>query len=54
MSPALNEKKGIILLEEKKPVLTNWLTIHLAGLTLEDIRGDRNLKRIQLQISSMN
>jgi flagellar basal body-associated protein FliL len=43
-------KKGTALIEEKKPLLTNWLTIYLAGLSLEDIRGDRNLKRIQLQI----
>ena len=32
------------------PILTNWLTIYLASLSLEDIRGDRNLKRIQIQI----
>ncbi len=36
--------------EEKKPTLTSWLTIYLASLTLEDIRGDRNLRRIQSQI----
>ena len=50
ISSGLNEEKGKALLEEKKPILTNWLTIYLAGLTLEDIRGDKNLKRIQLQI----
>lgn len=44
------QKKGIAYLEEKKPVLTNWLTIYLAGLSLEEIRGDRNLKRIQSYI----
>ena len=46
----VDQKKGIAFIEEKKPVLTNWLTIYLAGLSLEDIRGDRNLKRIQSQI----
>ncbi len=50
ISSALEQSKGEKLLEEKKPILTNWLTIYLAGLTLEDARGDRNLKRIQLQI----
>jgi flagellar basal body-associated protein FliL len=50
ISSALERVKGEKLLEEKKPVLTNWLTIYLAGLTLEDARGDRNLKRIQSQI----
>ena len=46
----IDPQKGTDLLERKKPVLTNWLTIYLAGLTLEDIRGDKNLQRIQTQI----
>jgi len=50
ISSVLEQGKGEKLLEEKKPILTNWLTIYLAGLTLEDARGDRNLKRIQSQI----
>ncbi len=50
ISPEVDQKKGIAFIEEKKPLLTNWLTIYLAGLGLEDIRGNRNLKRIQLQI----
>jgi flagellar basal body-associated protein FliL len=50
ISSSLEQNKGVTLVEEKKPVLTNWLTIYLASLTLEDTRGDRNLKRIQLQI----
>lgn len=37
-------------IEEKKPVITNWLTIYLASLSLDDIQGDKNLKRIQGQI----
>ncbi|MHC4460064.1 MAG: flagellar basal body-associated FliL family protein [Planctomycetota bacterium] len=44
------EKYTAFLDEEKKPVLTNWLTIYLASLTLDDIRGDRNLRRIQSEI----
>ena len=50
ISAALEQAKCEKLLEEKKPILTNWLTIYLASLTLEDTRGDRNLKRIQSQI----
>ncbi|KPJ66614.1 MAG: hypothetical protein AMJ43_07510 [Coxiella sp. DG_40] len=50
MNPNVDKNKGTDLLNEKKPILTNWLTIYLASLTLEDIRGDRNLKRIQSQI----
>lgn len=50
ISAALVQAECEKLLEEKKPVLTNWLTIYLASLTLEDTRGNKNLKRIQLQI----
>lgn len=46
----ISVKKGTAFIEEKKPLLTNWLTIYLAGLNLEEIRGDRNLKRIQSDI----
>ncbi|MHC4500580.1 MAG: flagellar basal body-associated FliL family protein [Planctomycetota bacterium] len=50
ISSQTDPKKGFAFLEEKKPLLTNWLTIYLASLALEDIRGDKNLKRIQLEI----
>lgn len=46
----LSKKQGLALLEEKKPVLINWLSIYLASLKIEDIRGERNQRRIQLQI----
>ncbi|MHC4113294.1 MAG: flagellar basal body-associated FliL family protein [Planctomycetota bacterium] len=46
----VDKKKGHAFIEEKKHPLTNWLTIYLAGLSLEDIRGDRNLKRVQSEI----
>jgi len=50
MSSEVNEKKGVAFIDERKPILTNWLTIYLSGLSLEDIRGDRNLQRIQSQV----
>ena len=50
ISDEVDIKKGMVFLEEKKPLLTSWLTIYLASLTIEDTRGDRNLKRIQSQI----
>ena len=46
----IDQEKGKAFLDEKKPVLTNWLAIYLASLNLEDIRGERNLKGIQMQI----
>jgi flagellar basal body-associated protein FliL len=46
----LSEKEGKALIDEKVPILTDWLTVYLAGLSLDDIRGDKNLKSIQVQI----
>ncbi|MHC4622282.1 MAG: flagellar basal body-associated FliL family protein [Planctomycetota bacterium] len=50
ISSQIEQEQGVTLLEEKKRLLTNWLTIYLASLTLEDTRGDRNLRRIQSQM----
>jgi flagellar basal body-associated protein FliL len=50
ISSDLGEKNGRSRIEQKLPVLTDWLTVYLAGLSLEDIRGDKNLKSIQSQI----
>lgn len=50
VSADLDEKKGTAFLDEKKPILTNWLTVYLASLGLDDIRGYGNLKRIQSQV----
>jgi len=50
MSSELDEKDGTAFLDEKKPLLINWLTVYLSGLRLEDVRGDKNLRSIQSQI----
>jgi len=50
VSSDVDEEKGTVFLEEKKPLLTNWLTIYLASLSIEDIRGDKGLKRIQSEV----
>ena len=50
ISSDIDEKKGTAFLKEKKPILTNWLTVYLASLSLDDIRGDKSLKRIQSQV----
>jgi flagellar basal body-associated protein FliL len=50
MSMEMSEEKGAAFLEQKKPLLTNLLTIYLAGLNIEATRGDKNLKRIQSDI----
>ena len=50
VSSEVDEQKGTAFFDEKKPILTNWLTVYLASLGLDDIRGDMNLKRIQSQV----
>jgi len=50
VSSEVDEKKGTAFLDEKKPILTNWLTVYLASLGLDDIRGESSLKRIQSQV----
>jgi flagellar basal body-associated protein FliL len=50
ISGEVDQNKGTTFIDEKEPLLTNWLTIFLAGQTIEDIRGDRNLRRVQSQI----
>jgi len=46
----VDQKKGTAFIDEKKHILTNWLNIFFASLSLEDIRGDRNLRTIQSRI----
>ncbi len=50
VSSEVDEKKGTAFFDEKKPILTNWLTVYLASLGLDDVRGDKNLMRIQSQV----
>ena len=45
-----NEKDTRKFLDEKTPILRNWLYIFLSGLNIENIKGDKNLKSIQSQI----
>jgi flagellar basal body-associated protein FliL len=50
MSADMDIKKGTAFLDEKKPILINWLTVYLSSLGLEDLRGDNNLRSIQSHI----
>jgi flagellar basal body-associated protein FliL len=50
MSSEMDEKKGTAFLDEKKPILVDWLTVYLSSLSLEDVRGDKNLRSIQSHI----
>ena len=50
MSADMDVKKGTVFLDEKKPILINWLTVYLSSLGLEDVRGDNNLRSIQSHV----
>lgn len=50
MNSDYEEKKGRAFLDEKKPVIINSITIYLSGLTIENIRGDKNLMSIKSHI----
>ena len=50
MSEKIAADKGKAFIDERKPELTNWLNLYLASQSIEDIRGDKNLRRIQSQI----
>jgi flagellar basal body-associated protein FliL len=50
VSSGMDQKTGEAFFKEKEPLLTNWLTIYLASLGIEDIRGDKNLRRIQSEM----
>ncbi len=50
MSSELDEVKGREFLGTKKMLVRDWLTTYLAGLSLEDVRGSRNLNRIKKDV----
>lgn len=50
ISPAVDQETGIAFIDEKMPVLTNWIALYLANLGLEDATGNENLKRIQSEM----
>lgn len=50
LSAEMDPEKGTIFLDEKKLVLRDWLTTYIAGLSLERVRGTRNLSRIKKEI----
>lgn len=50
MRPEMDRAKGEPYLDERKLILRDWLTTYFAGLSLEDVRGSRNLEKIKRQI----
>jgi flagellar basal body-associated protein FliL len=50
MGGVLSETDGTALIDEKKPILIDWLITYLKSLTLNDMTGDKNMRRIKSQI----
>ncbi|MDH4201298.1 MAG: flagellar basal body-associated FliL family protein [Phycisphaerae bacterium] len=50
MSPELDEIKGREFMAVKKMLVRDWMTTYLAGLSLEDVRGSRNLNQIKKDV----
>ena len=46
----MDKEQGAIFLEKKKLILRDWLTTYVNGLSLEDVRGSKNVNRIKKQI----
>jgi flagellar basal body-associated protein FliL len=47
MEPAAGKE----FLDLKRPLLKHWLTLYLSNQTLEGIRGEKNLRQVQTQIT---
>lgn len=47
----LDQKEGTVFLDQKRPLMKHWLTLHLANQTIEEMRGEKSLLRLQTQIS---
>ena len=51
VSGAMDEKDARPFLDQKKPLMKHWLTLFLSNQTIEDTRGEKNLMRMETQIS---
>ena len=51
MGNGMAEKDGLPFLQQRTPLLKNWLTLFLSNLTLEDTRGEQGLRQMQAQIA---
>lgn len=50
MMPEADETQGRVFLDSQKPVIANILNIYFAGLTIEDINSDKDMRRIQYEL----
>lgn len=50
LNSEMNQVTGITFFDEKTLIMRDWLTTYIAGLSLERIRGTRNLSRIKKEV----
>ena len=51
ISNAVTAKEGALLLDQKKPLVKHWLTLYLSNQTVDGVRGEKNLRQMQTQIT---
>ena len=51
MGNGMEPVAGKEFLDQKKPLLKHWLTLYLSNQTLEGIRGEKNLRQVQTQMT---
>jgi flagellar basal body-associated protein FliL len=51
ISSGIAAKEGTLLLDQKKPLMKHWLTLYLSNQTVDGIRGEKNLRQVQTQIT---
>lgn len=50
LSPEVNQQKGIQYLNERKPIMINLMNIYFAGLSIEDLNSDKDIRRRQAEL----
>jgi flagellar basal body-associated protein FliL len=48
---SMDEKDGVLFFDERQPLLKHRLMLYLSNLTIEDLRGEENLRHLPTQIA---
>jgi len=51
ISSAMKPDTGKTFFDPKRPLMKHWLTLYLSNQTVDNIRGERNLRLMQAQIA---
>ncbi|MGD9109435.1 MAG: flagellar basal body-associated FliL family protein [Phycisphaerales bacterium] len=50
MLPKVDKAKATAFLDERKPIMVNLLNIYFAGLSIEDLNSNKDMRRIQAEL----